>query len=45
MDHKLPQQKNFYDLYLSMDLSNMPRNCLREVWYMTLTMDICTMRK
>ena len=28
-----------------MEMSKRPRNCRREVWYITFTMDISTMRK
>ena len=31
--------------HLCMEWSKIPRNCLRDVWYMVLTMDISTMRK
>ena len=29
----------------AMERSKMPRNCCREVWYMTFTMDISMIRK
>ena len=29
----------------AMEMSNRPRNCLKEVWYITLTYDISTIRK
>ena len=32
-------------IHLSMEMSKTPRNCRREVWYITFTMDISTMRK
>lgn len=31
--------------HLCMEWSKIPRNCLSDVWYMVLTMDISTMRK
>ena len=31
--------------YLAMDMSNKTRNCLSEVWYITLTKDISVIRK
>ena len=31
--------------YLAIERSNMPRNCRREVWYMTFTMLISTIKK